>query len=116
MSTTYFIELGSGIPGFQTKIKYAWRVAGDTLSGSKIRSALGIKKAKDNEPGLVFGANFPKPAKVRVNFEKGGSTTTFCDPSKLEQILVKGALKGKTWDVRGKFFNKKISSVTAIQG
>lgn len=113
---TFYINLGSGIGGAFAPMKYAWRVAGDTLSGKKIREALGIKEAKEGEKGLIFGANSPKPARVRVNFEGGGSTTTFCDPSKVEGVTIGGALNKKTWDVAGKFFNRKISSVTSVQG
>jgi hypothetical protein len=108
-STVLYTKLGK-------VIKYAWRVAGDTLSGSKVRAALGIIKAKEGEKDLVFGANSPKPAKVRINFEGGGSTESFCSPDKLTDVTVNGTMNKMTWDVEGKFKNKKISSVTAIQG
>lgn len=113
-STVLYITLGSGA-GINA-IKYAWRVTGDTLSGKTIRAALGINVAKENEKGLVFGANFPKPARVRINFEGGGSTLSFCDPSKVENVTVNGALNKKTYDVEGRFRNRKISSVTSVQG
>lgn len=115
-STTLYINLGSGLGGAIAPVKYGWRVTGDTLSGKSIRAALGIKVAKEAEKGIVYGANNPKPARVRINFEGGGSTSSFCDPSKLEGVTYGGALNKKTWDIEGKFKNRKISTVTSIQG
>ena len=108
-STILYVKLGKSI-------KYGWRVTGDTLSGKTIRDALGIIKAKENEQDIVMGANSPKPARVRINFEGGGSTLSFCDPAKLENVTIKGALNKKTYDIEGKFKNKKVSSVTIVQG
>ncbi len=115
MATVLFINLGAGLSGATSPVKYAWRYANDA-PGKAIRDALGYKVAKENEKGLVFGANSPKPSRVRINFEGGGSTTAFCDPGKLENVTVGGALNKKKWDVKGKFFDRKISTVTSIQG
>ena len=115
MATVLFINLGSGLGGAVAPIKYAWRTNNDAPSKA-IRDALGIKVAKENEKALVYGANSPKPARVRINFEGGGSTQSFCDPSKLENVTYGGAINKKKWDVKGRFFDRKISSVTSIQG
>lgn len=113
--TVLYINLGSGLKGTVSPVKYAWRINNDPPSAA-ILKALGWVKAKEAEKGLVFGANSPKPARVRINFEGGGSTEAFCDPAKLEGVTYGGALNKKKWDVKGKFFDRKISSVTAIQG
>jgi hypothetical protein len=110
-----YINIGSGLKGAISPVKYAWRLP-QKPPAKAIRDALGWVVAKENEKALVFGANSPKPARVRINFEGGGSTMAFCDPSKLENVTYGGALNKKKWDVAGKFFNRPISSVTAIQG
>lgn len=115
MATVLFIKLGSGLGGAISPMKYAWRTKNKAPSKG-ILSALGWFEAKESETGLVFGANNPKPARVRINFEGGGSTTAFCDPSKVEGVTIGGKLNKKKWNVEGRFLNRKISSVTAIQG
>jgi hypothetical protein len=113
-STTYYIKIGSGIGGAIAPFKYAFRAPDDAYKG--LETALGVVKAKEAEGGLVYGANSPKPARVRINFEGGGSTTRFCDPSKLEGATIGGKLNRKTVNISQRFRNKKISSVTCIQG
>lgn len=115
-STILYIPMGVGLG----KWKFAWRVVGDTLSGSKIRAALGIKKVNAQDPkgrdNLVFGANLPTPARVRINFEGGGSTESWCAVDKLRGVTEGNNLVNKTWDVEGKFKNRVINSVTQING
>lgn len=71
---------------------------------------MGVLVAKDTDDNLTFGANQPKPAKVRINLQGGKSVTRFADPSKLEDLLVKGTLNKKKYD------SKDINSVTIVQG
>lgn len=113
-ATTYYIKLGAGIGGAVAPFKYAFRAPKDAYKG--LLGELGVVEAKANESGLVFGANSPKPARVRINFEGGGSTTRFCDPGKLEGVTIGGKLGKKTVNISDRFRNKKISTVTAIQG
>ena len=113
-ATVYYIKIGSGIGGAIVPFKYAFRAPEDAYKG--LEAALGVFKAKENEGGLVYGANSPKPARVRINFEGGGSTTRFCDPGKLEGVTIGGKLNKKTVNISQRFRNKKISSVTAVQG
>jgi hypothetical protein len=113
-STTYYIPLGSGLGGAVAPIKYAFYAPKDAYKG--LLTQLGVKEAKQNESGLVFGANQPKPARVRINFEGGGSTTRFCDPAKVEGVTVGGRLNKKTVEIAGRWRNKKISRVTCVQG
>lgn len=113
-STTYYIKVGAGLGGAIAPFKYAFRAPDDAYKG--LESALGVIKAKEGEGGLVYGANSPKPARVRINFEGGGSTTRFCDPGKVEKVTIGGALNRKTVNISDRFRNKKISSVTSVQG
>lgn len=113
-STVYYINLGAGIGGAVSPIKYAFRAPKDAYKG--LMTAMGVKEAKENEKGLVFGANSPKPARVRINFEGGGSTTRFCDPGKVENVTINGALNRKKVEIAGRWRDKKISTVTSIQG
>lgn len=113
-STTYYIKLGAGVGGAVVPFKYAFRAPENAYKG--LESQLGVVRAKEAEGGLVYGANSPKPARIRINFEGGGSTTRFCDPGKLEGVTIGGKLNRKTVNISDRFRNKKISSVTAVQG
>lgn len=113
-AVTYYIRLGSGLGGAIAPIKYAFYTSKENYKG--LEKALGVVKAKENEKGLVFGANNPKPARVRINFEGGGSCIRFCDPGKLESVTYGGALNKKKVSIPGLFNNKKISRVTIVSG
>lgn len=113
-SIVYYIKLGAGIAGFAHPVKYAFRAQSENYKG--LEKELGVVKAKENEAGLVFGANSPKPATVRINFEGGGSCLRFCDPGKLEAVTVGGKLNKKKVQIPGVFNDKKISTVTAVRG
>ncbi|MEM9220605.1 MAG: hypothetical protein AAGD25_40580 [Cyanobacteria bacterium P01_F01_bin.150] len=87
----YYIEYDGGG-------KYAWEAEEDKYK--EIASACGIKKAGNSTKSLFFGANKPKPPRVRLNFEEGrgdcgGSQLIFCDPDKLVSITQQNKLKGK---------------------
>lgn len=86
---TYFIPLNVG----GSTVKYAWDA--DDNKYQTIAADLGITAAGPGEPGLVFGANSPKPPKIRINFEDGGSQLVFCDPNQMASVLG-GSVSGKT--------------------
>lgn len=86
---TYYIKIG--------EVKYAWRAEEDKYKN--IAKKCGIIKAKDKEANLVFGANQPKPPRLRLNFKKGiagnlgadqGSQIIFCSAANLNACLGKG--------------------------
>lgn len=112
-SITYYINLGAGIANIGA-IKYAFYTQDENYKG--IERQLGVIKARQNARGLIFGANAPKPARVRINFEGGGSTTRFCDPGKMESVTVGGVLNRRSVDFPGIFNRRKISTVTAVRG
>ena len=90
---TYYIPIG--------KINYAWTA--DEEKYKNIASVCGIKTASSSTKDLVFGANKPKPPRVRLNFEDGGtggnvcrgSQIVFCAIDKLEDVVSGNKLVGK---------------------
>lgn len=113
-STIYYINIGGGV-GNVGAFKYAWKAPKDSYDG--IAAELGVKKANDNEPGLIYGANSPKPAKVRINYKVGTgansstrSVTRFCEPDQVSAVTTGGKLNNKKIKIRGKTFD--IDSVT----
>jgi hypothetical protein len=88
-------------------INYAWRADEDAYKG--IAAELGVKQAKDTDNNVVFGSK-NKPPRVRVNCADKKSYLRFCDPSKLESLIVKNTLGSK------KLLGSKINSVRAVQG
>lgn len=112
-ATTYYINLGAGLANVGA-IRYAFYTQDENYRG--LERYLGVIKARQNDRGLVFGANQPKPATVRINFEGGGATTRFCDPAKLESVTVGGTMNNRTVDIPGVFRRRKISRVTVVRG
>ena len=80
------------------KWNYAWKAPEEKYKD--IASIIGVKRITDNTQDLVWGANKPKPMRVRLNFEapsrgaRAGSQTIFVSPSKLDDIF-SGKLNGK---------------------
>ena len=77
-------------------IKYAWQFSRIPASLTGVdTSALGIQDASATESGLVFGASFPKPPKVKKEVNDTDDPTvdsfsTFCDPSRLDSAISAG--------------------------
>lgn len=105
-TSIFFANLGGGV-GNVGAVRYAWKTGEDKYDD--IGAGLGVVKAKDTDSGLFFGANRPKPATVRINYTKDqsgtdkntGSVLRFCEPDKLGNVLVGGALNGKKVKIRG---------------
>jgi hypothetical protein len=98
----YYVKLGP--------VKFAWR-ATDAQYPSDFLSALGVSKAKDTDDALVFGADSPRPPRVRINL-KGSKPAIirFCSPDKLESLTVKGSLNAK------KYKGTDVDSVVVVSG
>ena len=93
-----------------TKVKFAWKGNKEAYPDD-IAKELGVAVAKDNEPGLIYGMNKPRPARVYVNIKVAGGATKsksgkssshkayllFADPKKLAGLLVKNTLRGKKY-------------------
>jgi hypothetical protein len=106
-SELWYIPLG-GTVGDAGAIKYAFRSRVNAYKN--IADALGVKKAKDTDKGLVFGTNSPTPAKVNIQYTNGegqpASTVRMCQPDNLNAVTTGGALNGKKV-----FVNKKEYSI-----
>lgn len=98
----YYINIGGGIADVGS-FKYAWRSSKDSYKG--IADSLGVKEAKDTEQGLIFGANNPRPAEIRISYtHSSGETRTvtrFCEPDKLSSVTTGGTINGKKITVSG---------------
>ncbi|QSJ18744.1 hypothetical protein JYQ62_08285 [Nostoc sp. UHCC 0702] len=93
-----------------TKVKFAW-IGNKNAYPDDIAKELGVTIAKDNEPGLSFGINRPRPARVYINVKNGSGGSSkagkkssnhksyllFADPKKLASLLIKNTLKGKKY-------------------
>jgi hypothetical protein len=95
----YYINMG-GTVGNLGAFRYAWRARKDAYDN--IGAGLGVVKAKDTDKGLIFGANSPKPARVRLSLADGTSVIRFCEPDKLSGVLTGGTINGKLVKVNGK--------------
>jgi hypothetical protein len=88
--------------------KIAWRAPEDAYT-SAIATDLGVKEASDSEQGIELDGSI-RPPRVRINTDKSKSYTRYCDGSKLEDVVVKGTLRGKSYG------GGKITTVTAVKG
>lgn len=120
---TYYIEISGS--------KLAWTAEENKYKN--IMGVLGIKVANNSTTGLIFGANRPRMARVRVNFESsggvavGGSANTsgvtasasagsgrgssqivFCALDKVKAATYDNKLKGKLSN------GKKIKSASLV--
>ncbi len=80
--------------------KLAWRAPVDAYP-KEILTELGVNAVdeKKPEPGLVFGSNSPRPARVRINVQKkqgdSSSYTLFANPGQIPVLINGNALRGK---------------------
>lgn len=95
-STTYKIKLGN--------INYSFKAPKDAYKN--IGPDLGVDEAKDTDDNIVEGARRPRPARIRINYQitkdRAGSAIRFCDPDKIESLLLKRQLNKKKIVIRGK--------------
>lgn len=110
-SQVLYINVGGSV-GNIGAVRFAWRARKDAYKG--LAAALGVVIAKDTDKGLLFGANHPCPAKVRITYtrENGdtGSAIRYCEPDKLSAVTTGGTLNGKKITINGKELN--INNVT----
>ena len=115
-SAAYFVKLGGAL-GDIGESKFGFYAPDDAYDD--IGDELGVKKLETNDDrkGVLFGANFPKPPKVRINYsdfelfgdDRGRSCLRYCDPDKIGQVL-NGSINDKKVTVRGA--SAKIRSVS----
>jgi hypothetical protein len=103
---TYYIKLGRNIPGFG--VKYAWNGRSSDYAG--VAKEFGVETAKAKEDGLIFGANNPKPSRVRVYTENGKTYLRWCDTGLVDSLTLRGNANGKT------FMGSKVKRVSQVRG
>jgi hypothetical protein len=114
----YYINIG-GTLGDTGAVRYGFRAPTDAYDN--IGAELGVVEVKDTDNGILFGANFPKPIKVRIRYRIGTgdsvrkrSVTRFCDPSKVEGVTFGRKLNGLKIKVRGTEYD--IDQATIVNG
>lgn len=106
---TYYINMTGGGSNW----KYAWNAK--TEKYDNIAAGLGITATQPDEQGMVFGANNPKPAVIRLNLEDpntneaAGSQIVMCSDADFAAVKA-GSLNGLTTN------GKRITSASAIRG
>ncbi len=106
---TYFIvlkqSLGKDDDGKSLGVgdfKFAWRAPVDTYP-KEIAKALGIQIVDDKKPekSLIFGANSPRPARIRINVKypkgKTKSFLLFAKTEKVPGLVVGSVLRNKKY-------------------
>jgi len=114
----FWVNIGGAI-GDAGEAKFGFRAPLDSYDN--IRGELGVHKLgniindrtgnNNSARGILFGANYPKPPKVRINFRVsrlgGGasndhtrSALRYCDPDNLGSVL-NGALNDQKIKVNG---------------
>ena len=105
----HYINLG-GTVGNLGSVKFGFKAP--DFAYDNIATGLGVVEVKDdNRSGIVYGANSPRPVRVRISFNRAGalagiggaatgngSVIRFCEPDKLNAVLFGSlnALKVKT--------------------
>ncbi|WP_298908759.1 hypothetical protein [uncultured Nostoc sp.] len=106
-SQVYYINLG-GTVGNVGAMRFAWRGKKDAYP-KDVAKELGVVIAKDTDAGLMFGANSPRPAEVRIGYTDGNgnskSTVRFCEPDKLGAVTTGGKLNSKKIIIAGTKYN-----------
>ncbi|MEH2337096.1 hypothetical protein [Nostoc sp.] len=102
----YYINLGGTVANIGA-MRFAWR--GKKNLYKNIAAGLGVVLAKDTDKALMFGANNPRPAEVRIGYTDASgnskSTVRFCEPDSIASVTTGGTLnKKKVW-VAGKEYN-----------
>ena len=115
-SARYYVRIGGAV-GDIGESKFGFVAPEDAYEG--IADELGVTKIKekDDAKGVLFGANYPKPPKVRINYvdtrigaDAVRSTTRYCDPDKIGRVL-NGSLNESVIIVGGETHNIKSVSM-----
>jgi hypothetical protein len=64
--------------------RFGWNAAANDYGGAE--DAFGVKDATGVK-GVLYGANTPKPPKVRISTDKDKTYVRYCDPAKLGSVL-----------------------------
>lgn len=110
-SQRYYVKLGGAV-GDIGESRFGFVAPKESYEN--IKDELGVVEISDaaSARGILFGANYPRPPKVRINYEstntsgrkKKGSTTRYCDPDKIGRVL-NGSLNDAKITIAGTEFN-----------
>jgi hypothetical protein len=115
-SARYYVRIGGAV-GDIGESKFGFVAPEDSYEG--IADELGVVKISDkaDAKGVLFGANYPRPPKVRINYvdtrigaDAVRSTTRYCDPDKIGSVL-NGSLNDAAIIVGGETHNIKSVSM-----
>lgn len=103
----HFINLGGTVANIAA-IRWGFRAPKDAYKN--IGAGLGVTTVSDNNrSGIVYGANSPKPVRVRISYKEGAaagggnagtandvtrSVRRFCEPDKIGEVTF-GSLNGQ---------------------
>jgi len=106
----YYVRIGGAV-GDIGEAKFGFSAPDYAYDG--IADELGVVKISDNDSarGILFGANYPKPPRVRLSGndrqgllpDKLEAAVRYCDPDKLGRVL-NGSLNNATCKTRGGTF------------
>lgn len=118
----YYVNIGGSVADLGA-VKFGFRAP--DYAYDDIGAGLGVVEIADNNrSGVIYGANSPRPVKVRIQFTRGGlsgigdssgSVVRFCEPDKLNDVLF-GSLNGKTVKTRDSLLGHAIDNVTIKGG
>lgn len=113
----YYVRIGGAV-GDIGEAKFGFSAPENAYDG--IADELGVVKISDNNSakGILFGANYPKPPRVRLSGndpngllpDKLVSAVRYCDPDKLGRVL-NGSLNDARCTTRGGGFNVNQASM-----
>lgn len=113
----YYVKIGGAV-GDVGEARFGFSAPENAYNG--IGDELGVVKITDNASarGILFGANYPKPPRVRLSGndpsgllpDKLVSAVRYCDPDKLGRVL-NGSLNDAVCTTRGGQFQVNQASV-----
>ena len=93
---SFYINLGGSIANVGA-VRYGFRAP--ALAYDNIGDTMGVVKVDASTQWVMYGANSPRPSKVRIVYQKSTtikrSTTRFCEPDKIGDVTVGQLLGGK---------------------
>jgi hypothetical protein len=98
----FYINLGGTFANIGS-VRYGFRAPEKAYD--EIGDAMGVVKVDDTVQGVMYGCNKPRPARVRIMYQKSvtivRSTIRFCEPDKIGDVTVGSAINAKKVYVGG---------------
>ena len=109
-SQRFYVKLGGAV-GDVGEARFGFVAPAEAYEN--IADELGVVEINDDASarGVLFGANYPTPPKVRISYQgtgnnsrKKGSTIRYCDPDKIGRVL-NGSLNNAKIKIAGTEFD-----------